>query len=289
MAVKSKGRGAAAAVGLFLLFAGLVGGGVLYVVAQRRPGQVVDGFARAPIGCTTTLEFTETGEFYVFEEAGAAFEPVDGGCQPAVDSAVDFGVEFTGDVVPDSIVDDDRVSYDIDGFDGRSVLRIDIAEAGTYEVAVNGDDLTVLAAIGRDPDDGVSDLRWFALIVASVGAALGLLMLVLTGRRSRLAAKAVTPVGPGWGPSTRPAGEWPPRAPRLDQVPVNPHQPSEPAAPVPPPPPLPERSRSETATWEPPEGDAEALPPPDPDATSMPPLPGVTPVLPDTPGRPSGT
>ena len=47
MAVQSRGRGTVAALGLFLLFAGLVGGGVLYIVAQRRPAQTVEGFARA--------------------------------------------------------------------------------------------------------------------------------------------------------------------------------------------------------------------------------------------------
>jgi hypothetical protein len=290
MAVKSKGRGTVAAFGLFLLFAGLVGGGVLYVVAQRRPGQVVDGFARAPIGCTTTLEFTETGVFYVYEEAGAKLEPVDGGCRPVVDPELDFNVDFTGDPVPESVIDDDRVSYDVDGFDGRAVQRIEIDQVGTYSIAVRGEDVAVVAAIGRNPNDGVNDLRWWALLVATSGAALGILLLVLAGRRSKLAATVSTPVGPGWGPgSHRPAGTWPPQAPRLDQIPINPHQPSEPAAPMPPPPPLPERSRAEAASWGPPGGDAEALPPPDPNAKPTPPVPGVTPVLPDAPGRPSGT
>ncbi len=41
MAARSTARGTAAAIGLFLLFAGLVGGGVLYVVANQRPSQAV--------------------------------------------------------------------------------------------------------------------------------------------------------------------------------------------------------------------------------------------------------
>lgn len=289
MAVRSRGRGVAAAVGLFLLFAGLVGGGVLYIVALRRPGQAIDGFARAPIGCTTTLEFTETGTFFVYEEAGAPVEITTAGCDPAADPSADFGIEFVGDLLPALTVDDGGVSYDVDGFDGRAIQRIEIDVVGTYSVAVSGDDVTVLAAVGRDPDDGVDDLRQLAVIVAGVGAALGLVLLVLAGRRSKHAAVAIMPSGPGWGPKPQSESTWPPAAPRLDQVPIYPHRPSEPARVEDPPPPLPERPRSEAASWEPPSGDAAELPPPDPRAANTPSVPGVTPVLPATPGRPSGT
>lgn len=273
MGVKSQGRGAAAALGLFLLFAGLVGGGVLYVVAQRRPAQSIDGFARAPVGCTTTLEFTEGGTFYVFEEVGSAGDAVDGGCQPVADPAASFGVEFSGDVTPGAVVVDDSISYDVDGFDGRSVQRVEITETGQYTVAVVGDDLTVVAALGRDPDDGVSQLRRTALILAVVGITIGLLLLVLSGRRSKRATETSAPDGPGWGPS-RPEvdadASWPPRVPRLDQVPINPHLPTDDVVAAP-------------AAWQPPSGDAVGDLPPPTD------LPDTAPVIPDAPGRPSGT
>jgi hypothetical protein len=284
MGVKSQGRGAAAALGLFLLFAGLVGGGVLYFVAQQRPGQSVDGFARAPVGCTTTLEFTETGVFYVFEEVGFLAGNVGGGCQPVADPTAAFGVEFSGDLLPASVTVDDSVSYDVDGFDGRSIQRIEIADPGQYTVVVTGSDLTVLAALGRDPDDGVDDLRRTASIVAIGGVVLGLLLLVLAGRRSKRAALVTTPDGPGWGPAVRTDGAWPPEAPRLDQVPVNPHQPTEPARAT-----QPGHSDAPRVapTWGPPVGPAnDELP-----APPAPPPPTITadPVLPDHPGKVSGT
>lgn len=289
MAERSRGRGVAAAVGFFLLFAGLVGGGVLYIVALRRPSQAVDGFARAPIGCTTTLEFTETGTFFVYQEAGAPVGITDSGCDPAADPATSFGVEFTGDLVPALNVEDDGVSYDVDGFDGRSVARIEIDEVGTYSIEVRGDDVTVLAAIGRDPDDGVDDLRRMAIIVAGIGVALGLVLLVIAGRRSKHAAGSFVPDGPGWGPKQQVDSTWPPAAPRVDQRPINPQQPPEPVEVEPPPPPLPARSPAEAVSWEPPSGDAEELPPPEKSPGDTPVVPGVKPVLPEAPGRPSGT
>jgi hypothetical protein len=287
MAVKSRGRGLVAALGLFLLFAGLVGGGVLYIVAERRPAQTVDGFARAPVGCTTTLEFTETGVFYVFEEVGGA-TGLETGCQPVADPSAEFAVSFTGDLIPAAVEPTTAVSYDVDGFDGRSVQRVEIAEPGQYTVEVTGDDLTVVAALGRDPDEGVDDLRQAALIVAIAGVVLGLAMLILSGRRSRRAAAVTTPEGPGWGPTRPRDGEaWSPEPPRSGQVPVNPHEPPEPASVTRPP--------AGADAWRAPSGNSvDDVGAPDPMAPPAPPdpsseQPSEQPILPDAPGRVSGT
>lgn len=299
MAVKARGRGAAAAIGLFLLLAGLVGGGVLYVLATQRPERAVDGFARAPVGCTTTLEFTETGTFYVFEESGAA-EAVEVECTQVATPGVELDASFPGDLVPEAVAADDTLSYDIGGVEGRSVRRVEIVEAGQYQVAVVGDDLTKVAAIGRDPDDGVADLRRTALIVAVVGTLVGLALLVLSGRRSRRAATTAPPDGPGWptgltvstdtpepgAPSASTSATWPPKAPQLDQIPIAPAQPvatpsTPPAAPksTAPTVPLPAEPAASPPSWQPPSGDAaDELPPP-----TTPPVPGAHPPLPPPP------
>jgi hypothetical protein len=276
MAVTSRGRGLAAALGLFCLFVGLVGGAVLYLVAQRRPAQTVEGFARAPVGCVTTLEFAETGTFYVFEEVGADIEAIANGCEPAIDPTARFDVVFTGALRPEVIADGvSSVSYDVAGFDGRSVQQLEITAPGQYTIEVTGDDPTVAAAIGRDPDAGVDDLQRAASILAIAGTVLGLLLLIVSGRRSKRAATVMAPSGPGWGPTPRATGE-PTIAggPISGQVPVNPHAPSGPPA------------------WQPPSGEAAD----DTTAPAVPPLPATPaspadaePVLPDTPGRTSGT
>jgi hypothetical protein len=91
---------------------------------------------------------------------------------------------------------------------------------------VEGDDPSVVAAVGRDPELGVKELRRGAIVVGVVGVVLGALMLLLAGRRSKRAATFVdAPGGPGWGPAPRRGPcvpTWPPEPPRVPQVPVNP-------------------------------------------------------------------
>lgn len=271
MAVKSRGRGTVAALGLLCLFVGLVGGAVLYLVAERRPAQTVENFARAPVGCITTLEFGETGTFYVFEEVGADTEAIGNGCEPEVDPTARFDLEFVGELRPSVAVGGDVVSYDVAGYDGRSIRQLEITRPGQYTIAVTGDDPTVAAAIGRDPHESVDDLHRAALIMAAAGALLGLVLLTVSGRRSKRAATVTPPSGPGWGPAQRPVGE-PTVAggPLTGQVPVNPHAPPDPA------------------TWQPPSGgSADETEPSEPSPPPPPPVSG--PVLPDAPGRPSGT
>ena len=271
MAVKSRGRGTVAALWLLCLFVGLVGGAVLYLVAERRPTQAVENFARAPVGCITTLEFAETGTFYVFEEVGADTEAIGNGCEPTVDPSARFAVEFTGPLQPSVAAGGDVVSYDVAGYDGRSIRQLEITQPGQYTIEVTGDDPTVAAAIGRDPHERVDDLHRAALILAVAGTLLGLVLLTLSGRRSKRAATMAPPSGPGWGPAPRPVGE-PTVAggPRTGQVPVNPHAPPAPVS------------------WQPPSGDA-ADESQQPDASAPPAPPADGPVLPDVPGRTSGT
>jgi len=72
---RSRGRGAAAAFGFILLFAGLIGGGVLFVLSTQRHDKAIEKFARAGVGCTTSLEFSKSGTFYVYAETAGAFDP----------------------------------------------------------------------------------------------------------------------------------------------------------------------------------------------------------------------
>lgn len=255
-ATRSRGRGTAAAFGFILLFAGLIGGGVLYVRSLMWHDDAIEAFARAGVGCTTTLQFTETGIFYVFEETGGEPTSDDDGCEPQATPGQPFGIQFVGN--DDVVVHEDRsITYETDEVAGRSLVRFEIDTGGNYEIAVRGDDVAVRAAIGRDPSEGVDDLRRNAILVGAAGVLLGVLLLLLAGRRSKKAATPSIPDGPGWG--QRPGqGEsaWPPAVPRLPQVPVNPHQPDTPAEVAAPPPPLPARAPGGAAPaqspWAPP-------------------------------------
>lgn len=247
MGVKSRGRGVAATFGLLVLLAGLAGAIVLWVMAERRPEQAVDGFARGPIGCTTTLEFGDTGTFYVYEELVGTGTDAFADCEPVPTADRDFGAHLLDDGRPVTARDDTSITYDTASAVGESIARIEIDEPGRYDLVVEGSDPTIVAAVGRDPELGVDDLRRGAIGVAIVGVLLGGLLLLLAGRRSKRAATATTPPGPGWGPapgSETDAAVWPPEPPRVPQVPVNPMLPPEPVRTEPAEPP--------TAPWAPP-------------------------------------
>jgi hypothetical protein len=254
---RSRGRGAAAVFGFVLLFAGLIGGGALYILSTQRHDKAIENFARAGVGCTTSLDFSESGTFYVFEETAGAFDPGEIGCEPTATPGQPFGFAFEGPA-PVSPREDTSITYDTDDFTGASVASFEIMDAGTYELEVRGDSLDSWAAVGRDPSDDVDRMRRGAIIVAAIGVVLGGLLLALAGWRSKRASTPSIPEGPGWGPRSEDGAEraWPPEPPRVPQVPVNPQQPDTPASVTPPPPPLPARAPGSAAPqrspWGPP-------------------------------------
>lgn len=291
MAQRSRGRGVAAAFGFLLLVAGLVGAALLYVLSVQRPDKAVESFARAAAGCTTTLDFSETGTFYVYEETTSAFDPNVIGCTPTPTAGQPFDFELTG---PARIVaaDDPSVFYDSGAYAGASIARFDVETPGTYEIRVVSDNVGSIAAVGRDPESGVDELRRNAIAVGVIGGVLGLLLLLLAGWRSKKATTPTIPDGPGWGqrPSERQV-DWPPSMPEIQRVPINPQQPDQPVSPTPPPPPLPARDPGAglaPPSWSPPPPGGEpvssAAPAPPPPARAPQPIP----VLPDSEGTVSG-
>ena len=231
MAARARGRGLVATLGFIALIGGLVGGGLLYFLAEQRSGDAVDAFARAPIGCTTTLQFVETGTYYVYEESSPILRDLPGGCTPTADPEAGFSFRLSGPDGPVRVSADDTVTYAEGRREGASVATVDIVTSGDYELVVVGSDPATIAAVGRDPRDGVPDARRLAIAIGLAGLIVGLILLVIAGRRSRQAAVISTPEGPGYGSlhTRRMEGDatWPPEAPRLDQVPVNPHLPPE--------------------------------------------------------------
>lgn len=274
MAGKAKGRGTAAVFGMLLVLAGLAGAAVLWVLSVQRPDRAVEGFARGPVGCTVTLEFSDTGTFYVYEELVAASNPVFDTCEPVPIEGVPFGVELRDDGRPLALRDDTSISYDTDLAVGTSIGRVEIADPGRYRLVVRGGDPTRVAAVGRDPEEGVADLRRGAIAVGVVGVVLGGLMLLLAGRRSKRAATPTMPVGPGWQPERRfddvePA--WPPVPPTV-RMPLLPQR-EAPPPPVPSGAPSVPDSMQAPAVWAPPvvgENRVEMPPPGAPEPTGEP-------------------
>jgi hypothetical protein len=203
MAESSSRRGLLTALGVLMIVAGLVVAVVMWTLGGNRRTDAVEGFARAPVGCDTTLDFVETGEYFVFIESAGQLDEIRGDCD--IEGPYDVGsstpdVEITI-VDPDGApVDLDRavtmLDYDAGGFVGSAAFTIDIAQTDDHVVRVESpDDEVFVVAIGRDPDDGVAALRLGAIALGLVGLLVGAGLIVLGARSARAKVQA-----PQWAP-----------------------------------------------------------------------------------------
>ncbi|MEX2627798.1 MAG: hypothetical protein WD225_13000 [Ilumatobacteraceae bacterium] len=214
-------------VGVAMVVIGLVGAVALSLVARSRVDATVRDLARAPIGCDTTLEFSDTGAFVVFAETTGRIDELSGGCD--VPDRYDrrsedlprVNVEMVGPDGSEVSVDDtDADEYDAAGFRGRPLGEVRIDAAGRHVVRVTSPDSGFAVAIGRDPATVGEPFTIAAVLVAALGVLGGGTMVavgVVRGRRRP----------PDEPASSAPQDEW-----RRPATPVAP-----PAAPPPPPPP----------------------------------------------------
>lgn len=277
-------------VGVSLIVAGLVAGTALWIAAARRLDDAVTGLARAPIGCTTTLNFSETGEFLIFVESAGTLEEVRGDCGVAGT----FGPADTSDDPPDplkmSMIDPDggeidlRVEsgpdYDAAGFVGRAERVVEITTTGDHllTVAENVDEdgrSIGAVAVGTNPNDGVTTIRAAAVVAALIGLLAGAVCLVIGSRRTA-ASSATGPWGgtawpsapppgqpPGSWPGSTPPGSWP-TSPPQQEWPTRPptmHPPASPPTVHPPSGPPTSPPSSAPATEHPPSGPGWRQPP----------------------------
>jgi hypothetical protein len=208
MAERTGRRGWMVALGSLLLVVLLATAAALWIAAGDRRADNVAGFARAPVGCDTTLDFESTGTFVLYvETSGELDDDLAGACdaQQRYDRDADDipQVELVlrdadGDEV--ELRDTGEVGYDVDGFVGSAVHEVQIATPGDHvlTVAPSGGDAFAIA-VGRTPDQGVALLRWGAVAAAIGGLVLGGLFLVLGSRRP---PATITPPAP-WTPDER--------------------------------------------------------------------------------------
>ncbi len=208
------------AVGSLLLVVLLATSVALWEAAVDRRADNVAGFARAPVGCDTTLDFESTGTFVMYVETTGRLDDLAGECdaQLRYDRNADDvpRVELTLRDPDSDVIELDEapeISYDVDGFVGSAVHEVDIEVPGDHllTVAPTGGDAFAVA-VGRSPDDGVALLRWAAVAAAIGGLVLGGLFLVLGSRRppTPVTPEAPwTPDGQGW-PASPPGFPTPP-------------------------------------------------------------------------------
>jgi hypothetical protein len=169
--------------GVVALLAGVVGGVVLWLLADKRYDDAVADLAPAPIGCDTTLIFDRTGTYTFFVETKGSVGEIDGDCNND-----DRDYDLDGDIprVTLTLTDDagdevdfDRVdgpSYDSGGSNGTGIRTADIDQEGAYVLTASADESEPMVRVGRDPSRGVTAMRVGAVAVLVAGlllAALG--------------------------------------------------------------------------------------------------------------------
>ena len=247
--------------GLGLAAAGLIAGVAMYALSSGAEAQTVKKFARAPVGCTTTLEFEKRATFTLYVETKGTLGAVGGDC--AATGSYERGDDDRPQVVL-SMVDanDEQVElsavtaarYDVGSHRGSAVQQVTIAEPGTYRLTVASEDADFAIAIGGAPDADSSSMQSNGIIAAIVGIVLGGLLLLLWKRKKGAGAVPAfagqQPSGaPGWqGGASVPGYQQPPQQPQYQQpqyqqsppqqypqqYPQQPQQPQQPAYQAPP-------------------------------------------------------
>ena len=186
------GRTGAIAAALCVLLVGLLGGIAMLLLSGARREATVEGLARAPIGCTTTLDFAKAGSYVVFVETRGTIGAVRGDC-PNANRSYDHQGQ-----VPDVEVDlvdldgsslvltaDRSITYGEAGFVGSSLARVEVSVAGEYLLTATSDVSDVVVSIGKNPDDAASVLTVGGYVAMAAGLLVGGVMLALALRRPR--------------------------------------------------------------------------------------------------------
>lgn len=206
-----KGGKGAMIAGFGLIVLGLIGGAALIVLSSSNKEETVKKFARAPVGCTTTLDFTSTGEFTVYLETKGSVADVEGDCASdgtSYDRADDSAPEVVLQLVDPSnnevaMADGDGSSYSAGSYAGTAIHTVNIANAGAYQLTVSSADSDFAISVGGDPEGKSSQLKMGGIVVLAAGIVLGVLVLMLGRRRG-----GSQPSTPAW----QPAPQWPQQA-----------------------------------------------------------------------------
>ena len=154
-----KGKGSLVA-GVALIVLGLAVGGALIVMSGSNKEETVKKFARAPVGCTTTLEFEKSATFTLYVETKGSVQDVGGDCAgngasydrgqddlPSVSLVLvdenDNEIELAGA---------DESSYSVGDYAGEAWRTVTIDDPGVYRLTVSSDDTDFAISVGGDPD-----------------------------------------------------------------------------------------------------------------------------------------
>jgi hypothetical protein len=210
VADRRRSRRGLVVAGIVVLVAGVVGAAAMWLAAEQRYDDGVNGLARAAVGCETVLDFEEPGEFLLFAETAGSFDDVRGDCT----ATGTFQLDTDSPEVSVELLDPDGspvetrpatgADYDRGGSRGQQIAVVQITSPGDHVVRVLSDDGSFVVAVGHDPVDGVFVFRAGAVLALVAGFVLGL-VLIIAGRRASTAASGPAP---GWPTPVVTATPW---------------------------------------------------------------------------------
>ena len=220
--------------GITIAVLGVGAGVVLVALSGSATEETVKRFARAPVGCTTTLEFDKSATFTLYIETKGTIASVDGDCagggttyQRGDDDLPQVSLILLNSSDQESaLIAADSPTYSAGDFAGQAYQRVQITEPGTYRLTVTSSDTDFAIAVGGNPDADSNAMSLAGVGAATIGVLLGGL-LILLGMRKRRSSPPATPAPgpptmwqpaptplPGWQPSTTPtASPTPPMGP----------------------------------------------------------------------------
>jgi len=184
--------------GIAVATLGLGAGIVLIALSSSAKEETVKAFARAPVGCTTTLEFEKRATFIIYIETKGSLGAVDGDCA-AGGTSYQRGdddlprvalVLLNSDDQSAEMTATDAPTYAVGDFAGQGFQRVQIAEPGTYRLTVTSDDTDFAIAVGGRPDADASAMNLAGAGSAAAGLLLGGLLMLLGLRRKTSAPPA---------------------------------------------------------------------------------------------------
>lgn len=233
--------------GIAVAVLGLGAGIVLVALSGSGKEETVKAFARAPVGCTTTLEFEKRATFTIYIETKGTLGAVDGDCAAGGTSYLRGDDDLprvsltllNSDDQEAALTATDAPTYAIGDFAGQGYQRVQISEPGTYRLTVTSDDTDFAIAVGGKPDAGANAMRLAGAGAALVGLLLGGLLMVLGLRRKNSTPPIAFANGspPLWQPTQPGVPGWQPQQPATvpGAVSTDPSAPFTPTAPPTPP------------------------------------------------------
>ena len=183
-------------LGLASLVVGLVAALGLTIASRNQYADAVGKLQRAPVGCDTEFDFTQTGVFILYLETQGHIGSIRGDCVAAESaySRTDANRPRVSLLLAAESLDKiglDRTkaaSYIADGFVGQAFREVTIDKPGIYTLSVESAETDFAIAIGRNPRNDTQGLKKLGLALGLGGLLLGAL-LALVGLRSASGTK----------------------------------------------------------------------------------------------------